>query len=86
MLSANPANNVIKNNVGYHYYAGASKHRIADYIIENGIVENNPLIRVSRDNFDAWLNGDLSLLTDSRTTEQCPDFAALPFDKIGRNK
>lgn len=86
MLSTNPSNNIIRNNVGYHYYAGSGKHRIADYVIENGTAENNPIIRVSRDKYDGWLTGDRSLLTDPVTQEHCPDFVPLPIDEIGRNK
>ena len=86
LLSANPANNVIKNNVAYNYFAGGTKHSISDYVINNSVVENNPIIRIRRDDFDAWNNGDSSLLTDSRTTEQCPEFNALPLNEMGLKK
>ncbi|MBR4941441.1 MAG: right-handed parallel beta-helix repeat-containing protein [Clostridia bacterium] len=83
LLSANPANNIIRNNVGYSYFGGSRKNKISDYIPESGVVENNTLIKITRDEHDAWDAGDSSLLTDPRTLDQCPDFEILPIEKMG---
>ncbi len=86
MLSANPANNSVKNNMTYYYYPGGGKQNINPYTVEYGVVENNPCVRIRKDAYEAWLAGDVSLLTDPRIAENCPDFRELPFDEIGRVK
>ncbi|MBQ8898355.1 MAG: right-handed parallel beta-helix repeat-containing protein [Clostridia bacterium] len=84
LLSANPANNIIRNNVTYHYFAGARKHSINNYTLEHCTVENNPTIRINHEALDAWMTGDTSIINDPRTLEKCPDFKPLPIDEMGR--
>lgn len=83
LLSANPGNCTIKNNISYYLRASGKEHTIWEYLRENGDVANNPLIKITLDETNAWTEGDRSLITDSRGTEQCPDFIALPFEEMG---
>jgi len=84
LLSCNPANNVIKNNV--YISRSLNNEYINEYTLANGQIENNVTVQVSFDEIDAWAAGDYSILTDSRITEACPDFEAIPFAEIGRIK
>ena len=91
LLSANPANNSIKNNITYYFNHDtteadktSTKYAIEKAIYQFSDVENNFIVSGSFKDFPYWNNGDFTLRENSTAKELCPDFEPIPFDKIGR--
>ncbi len=90
-FSANPANNIVKNNITYFLIDNAGKvdnniykHNIAEDVYRFSEVENNPVIIASISDFPGWHNEDYTMKEEALGLERCPEFKSIPFDKIGR--
>jgi len=91
MLSCNPANNSVKNNISYFRQDLPVRideedlvHNIAPDIYLFSEIENNPIIKYYIADFPGWHNDDFTMKLDSKAKELCPDFEPIPFDQIGR--
>ena len=95
LLSANPANSIVKNNITYISNSelfGAMKniaslnHGIGEDVPKFSEVVDNPIFINDRSDFPGWHNGNYILRENSLAKQQCPDFEPIPFDQIGRIK
>ncbi len=90
LLSGNPANNSIKNNITYYFNDNpAESYNTYPYKFDPDVpkfseVSDNYIIRNSLSDFPSWHNEDFTLKADSIMKELCPDFEELPFDQMGR--
>ena len=91
LLSGNPANNSIKNNISYISIGAGVRidedifvHDIEDSVYMFSEVENNPIVKNNLSDFPGYHNDDYTMREDSTAKELCPDFETIPFDEIGR--
>ena len=93
LLSANPANCIIRNNISYtasDYTVGKSAGNlgfdIAIDVPKFSLFENNPVISNDHSDIPGFHNGDYTFIENAKALELCPDFEPIPFDQIGRIK
>ena len=91
LLSGNPANNSIKNNITYFFKGDTSdpnstspRYKIDKDVIKFSDVENNFVISDYLADFPHWHNDDYTMKANAKALELCPDFEPISFDKIGR--
>ena len=91
LLSANPANCIIRNNISYtasDYTVGKSAGNlgfdIAIDVPKFSLFENNPVISNDHSDIPGFHNGDYIFIENAKALELCPDFEPIPFDQIGR--
>ena len=92
-LSANPANNIVKNNLSYitiessyNIDSKSFKHNIDSSLYTFSEVIDNPILQNKMSDFNSYNNDDYTLAENSKAKELCPDFKPIPFDEIGRIK
>ncbi|MBQ2915688.1 MAG: right-handed parallel beta-helix repeat-containing protein [Clostridia bacterium] len=91
LLSGNPANNSIKNNITYFFKGDTNdpnstspRYKIDKDVIKFSDVENNFVISDYLADFPHWHNDDYTMKANAKALELCPDFEPISFDKIGR--
>jgi len=91
MLSSNPANSSVKNNISYIMvrYGGTIDtddcgHSYGADIGKFSVIENNPIFLYYIADFPGWHNENFTMKVDSKAKELCPDFEPIPFNEIGR--
>ncbi len=91
LLSGNPANNSIKNNITYFFKGDTNdpnstspRYKIDKDVIKFSNVENNFVISDYLADFPHWHNDDYTMKANAKALELCPDFEPLPFNEIGR--
>ena len=91
MLSCNPANNSVKNNISYIVvkYGGSIDQEDCDHAFGADVgkfseIENNPIFLYYIADFPGYNNGNYEMKENSKAKAVCPDFEPIPFDEIGR--
>ena len=91
LLSGNPANSIVKNNLAYYIGFNYSKvgkddlkHAIGKDVPKFSEIKDNPLIHFGASDFPGYNNDDYTISEGALGLELCPDFEPIPFDKIGR--
>ena len=91
LLSANPANCIIKNNISYTasdysigVVAGNLGYDIARDVPKFILFENNPIFINDHSDIPGHHNEDYSFIKDAKALELCPEFKLLPVDEMGR--
>ncbi len=92
MLSSNPANGAIRNNVYYEELSqygivtDLARHEFDSDVGKFSIISNNPIIFNDFSDFPQLNNDSYYMKENSKAKKLCPDFEPIPFDKIGRIK